>query len=83
MNFGEPQVRDVNRIPRMLSKLEMIWMANPDWRFGQLIENVMLTEYGKPNGQGADLEHHCIFHYEDDANDRYLERALSTYGNPE
>ncbi len=31
------KVRDKNRIPKILSELERIWKANPDFRLGQLI----------------------------------------------
>lgn len=34
-------MRDPKRIPEILGLLETIWTANPDWRFGQLIENTL------------------------------------------
>lgn len=34
-------MRDRRRIHEIISLLEEIWDANPDWRFGQLISNVM------------------------------------------
>ena len=33
-------MRDISRIPRMIEKLERLWIRLPDWRFGQLIENI-------------------------------------------
>lgn len=33
-------MRDVSRIPRIISVLEDIWRRVPQWRLGQLIENV-------------------------------------------
>ena len=33
-------MRDPNRIKTMCDRLEMIWSTVPDWRFGQLLENV-------------------------------------------
>lgn len=34
-------MRDPKRIKRVLDKLSMIWNEVPDWRFTQLIENVL------------------------------------------
>lgn len=33
-------MRDINRIDPFLSQLREVWMQNPDWRFGQLVDNV-------------------------------------------
>ena len=33
-------MRDPNRIPRVLALLEKVWDEVPDWRLGQLIENI-------------------------------------------
>lgn len=33
-------MRDPNRIPRVLNLLEKVWQEVPDWRLGQLIENI-------------------------------------------
>ena len=33
-------MRDPNRIPRVLDLLEKVWQEAPDWRLGQLIENI-------------------------------------------
>lgn len=33
-------MRDVSRIPRIISVLEDIWRRVPRWRLGQLIENI-------------------------------------------
>jgi hypothetical protein len=30
-------MRDIKRIPSLLSKLEKLWLMNPDLRFGQLV----------------------------------------------
>lgn len=35
-------MRDKSRIVRLISKLEGYWLRVPDWRFGQLIENVKI-----------------------------------------
>lgn len=33
-------MRDPNRIPRVLELLEKAWKEAPDWRLGQLVENI-------------------------------------------
>lgn len=33
-------MRDTNRISRLMKMLESYWLMVPDWRFGQLIENL-------------------------------------------
>ena len=33
-------MRDPNRIPRIIKKLQKVWEENPDWRLGQLIVNL-------------------------------------------
>ena len=33
-------MRDPNRIPVFLTFLQICWEKVPDWRFGQLIENI-------------------------------------------
>ena len=33
-------MRDPNRIPKVMALLEEGWKKVPDWRFGQLIENL-------------------------------------------
>ena len=33
-------MRDPNRIPEILAMLQQGWEKVPDWRFGQLIENL-------------------------------------------
>ena len=33
-------MRDINRIEPFMNELTEIWSTVPDWRFGQLIENL-------------------------------------------
>lgn len=33
-------MRNISRIPRTLEIIEHYWLKVPDWRFGQLIENI-------------------------------------------
>jgi hypothetical protein len=72
-------VRDPKRISQILGGLGAIWQANPDWRFGQLIENVMQVE-DLSAGYDEDL-HRCIFYIEDDDTLGILRDALRTDGN--
>lgn len=47
-------MRDPARIPEMIKTLEAVWTQNPDWRLGQLIDN-MSTSVGR-----------VVFYIEDD-----------------
>lgn len=40
-------MRDVNRIYKFCNELAEIWAKVPDWRFGQLISNVLGDWQGK------------------------------------
>lgn len=35
-------MRNMGRIPRMMKIIESYWIKVPDWRFGQLIENIKI-----------------------------------------
>ena len=53
-------MRDPKRIKRILDKLEIVWNDSPDWRLGQLIENMRVD---------SNLEYECdtnVFFIEDD-----------------
>lgn len=39
--------RNPERIPLVLSALEMLWSQNPDLRLGQLLRNVMVGDFDK------------------------------------
>lgn len=47
-------MRDKNRIKTFLERLEKVWNKVPDWRFGQLMSNVL------------DLRENDPFYIEDD-----------------
>lgn len=51
-------MRDPNRIPRIIEKLQRFWEQNPDLRLGQLIDN---AKYSCPQASKSD-----IFCVEDD-----------------
>lgn len=38
-------MRDPNRIDKFCNSLANIWNKVPDWRFGQLIYNLILTQF--------------------------------------
>lgn len=56
-------MRDPNRIPRMLQALGAAWMANPDMRLTQLVNNAAFLGGWKDND---------TFHCEDDVTERGL-----------
>lgn len=56
-------MRDINRIQTTIEKLEKLWLANPDLRFGQLIMNIISPEDPNPK----------LFYIEDDEFLRKLE----------
>lgn len=37
-------MRDPNRIPQVMEKLQKLWEQVPDWRFMQLINNIQSAE---------------------------------------
>lgn len=57
-------MRDPNRIKPLLAALESKWNDYPDWRFGQLVYNVLclLPSVTKPNASFEEL----VFFVEDD-----------------
>ena len=38
-------MRDPKRIDKFCAELNKLWHTVPDWRFGQLIYNLLLTQY--------------------------------------
>jgi uncharacterized protein YihD (DUF1040 family) len=54
-------MRDPQRIPKILDLLEKAWKEVPDWRLGQLIENI-----------ARDMGWNDAYYMEDD----YLEKEL-------
>ena len=36
-------MRDIERIPPLLAKFQEAWELVPDWRFGQLVSNLLGT----------------------------------------
>lgn len=49
-------MRDKNRIKPTLEKIEKVWLANPDFRFGQLVMSIIKPQ--EPNQK--------IFYIEDE-----------------
>ncbi|EDP96474.1 hypothetical protein U8527_10190 [Kordia algicida OT-1] len=56
-------MRDKNRIPKILEKLEEVWEANPDFRLGQLLMVAVRPENPCPE----------MFYVEDD---KLLEKLI-------
>lgn len=61
-------MRDPNRIPRILAKLQRVWEAAPDLRLGQLITNTH-----RKSSVPADM-----FNVEDDKLEISLDREIET-----
>lgn len=59
-------MRDPNRIDPFLERLGKVWKQVPDWRFGQLIENVFDSIDG------------MTFFMEDEEILKYFEKFLKT-----
>lgn len=58
-------MRDVNRISRMLIKLDIAWKKYPDYRLGQMVSNLL--------GPGP----HDVFFLEDDEWEKLIEAHLT------
>lgn len=61
-------MRDKSRIVRLISKLEGYWLRVPDWRFGQLIEN--LKEFSKKSD---------LYYMEDDEFEQLIDEFFTAY----
>lgn len=61
-------MRDISRIPRMIERLERLWIGLPDWRFGQLIENI------KSFSEKEDL-----YYMEDNEFEKLIQNFYDTY----
>jgi len=62
---GGDRVRDPARIDRIMGKMILLWRKYPDWRFGQLFENVA----------GCHRKG-CHFHMVDEDFEKELDRRL-------
>ena len=58
-------MRDANRIEKIMSKIGMIWLENPDLRFGQLVSNLFYK-----------MGHSDMFYVEDDELEKFLDNFL-------
>lgn len=58
-------MRDPNRITRVLDLLEKAWNVVPDWRLGQLIENI-----------ARDMGWNDAYYMEDDDLEKELRKRL-------
>ncbi len=62
-------MRDINRIRPFCDRLALVWEKVPDWRFGQLMVNLL--------GDYVSKEHRDPFFPEDDELIRFFECALN------
>ena len=67
-------MRDKNRIDKYCDRIAKMWKKVPDWRFGQLISNV-LGEYVSRTGKD-------IFFPEDEELVSAMEEILADIGSP-
>lgn len=63
-------MRDPKRIRKFCNRLANAWELLPDWRFGQLIMNIL----GQMAGDGRDP-----FFQEDEATIQYVEEYIEKY----
>lgn len=80
-------MRDPARIDDILSLIEKIWKANPDFRFHQLIY-LLQREYSESNNQVGKVESnevdgfkktaYDLFNLEDEQFQKYLQRSLDS-----
>jgi len=61
-------MRPLDRIPKILAKLEQLWARCPDMRFGQLIDNIAVHDGW--SGAGA------LFNVEDEDFEKVLDEIL-------
>ena len=60
--------REVARIARIAEKLEIVWFDHPNWRLGQLMENI----FGCVN----DGTNWCVFYREDEEVEAVLDHWI-------
>lgn len=63
-------MRDANRIEKIISKIGMIWLENPDLRFGQLVSNLFYK-----------MGHNDMFYVDDDELEKFLDLVLNQQSN--
>lgn len=67
-------MRDLERIERIILKINNIWLANPDWRLGQLIVNIMSKQ--SESGLLMRPTESEIFNIEDDKFEKRIDKFL-------
>lgn len=66
-------MRDPNRIDRMTSKLRRLWHLKPDWRLGQMVDNMKGVA-------GPQCFTTTVFSVEDDRMEQAIDAALAEAG---
>ena len=61
-------MREASRIERIVAKIGMLWLEEPDLRFGQLISNIF-----------SRMGYNDMFYVEDDKLEEFLETLLQKY----
>lgn len=62
--------RDARRIESFCETLKEAWLKVPDWRFGQLVSNIV---------KSAEMAPQSFFYIEDDEMQEILEQVISSY----
>ena len=64
-------MRDEKRIDKILDKLKVLWKMVPDERFGQVVENYLLTNKNRGDSTSAEL-----FFTEDPVYEKQLDKYI-------
>jgi len=67
-------MRDEKRIDKILDKVKVLWKMVPDERFGQVVENYLLTNKNRGDGTSAEL-----FFTEDPIYEKQLDKYIKFY----
>ncbi len=72
-------MRNPDRIPEYCDKLAWLWSQVPDWRFGQLMSNMLGAYYGKTKRDIFFAEDEEMF----DFFDKFIQNNSPYYGTKE
>ena len=76
-------MRPADRIPRIIRKLELLWVSNPDMRLGQMIRNLAAFYRSDLTPNSAILTgEQALVTVEDDIMERWIEKARENWCPP-
>ena len=73
-------MREKERIKRILNKIELIWDANPDARFGQLLESLSKSSGLFPLFGTGIMISPDLWRQEDEVTEKNLDRIIKELG---